>query len=325
MTKKELAAICGVSRMTLDRVIKGQPGVSDRRRQQILAVMKEHGYRTNTLASSLVSGKSRSLGVVVFDLANPFYAQFVNAFQLEAQRGGYVSYIMLSNKSQDLEKAHVEALLSRQVEGIVLNSAVADEGYGDYLRELQVPVLSVMNRIPGIPFLGFEEAASSEELARQAISKGYRHLFFVCPPLARAANSNMDSLVRRKAGFLHAVARHPELGYTLIEEKGYLSALLAAQVFKRSRCCIICTSDIYAIEIREALLESGLEAPRDYGIAGYDNIPLLQAYCPHLTTISLNIQALGEEAAHLLLSSAEGAPLPSSRIMPHRLLDLGSL
>lgn len=325
MTKKELAAACGVSRMTLDRVLRGLPGVSEQKRQQIQAVLNQHGYRTNTLARSLVSGRSHSFGVVVFDLANPFYAQFVNAFQLTAQQGGYVSYIMLSNKNQKLEKAHVEALLSRQVEGIVLNSAVAEENYGAYLKELHIPVLSVMNRIDDIPFLGFDEAASAEKLTRLAVNRGYRHLFFVCPPLARAATSNMDSLVRRKQGFLRVMAEHPELRYTLLETKDYLEILQSSPFFVSERCCVICTSDIYALEIRGRFLEAGLEAPRDYGIAGYDNIPLLQAYCPYLTTVSLNIQALGEAAASMLLSSTENVPLAVSRVMPYTLLDMGSI
>lgn len=326
MTKKEIALACGVSRITLDRVLSNKPGVGKETRAQILAFLQKNGYRENRLAQSLVRGRSRSFGIIVFDLNNSFYAQLVNAFQRAAQEAGYVSYIMLSNKNPQHEKSLLEDLLARQVEGILLNSAVKEPDYGAYLLGQGTPILSVMNQIAqDMPFLGFDEHVSMRELVRFALGQGYRRFLYVCPPLARAMTSNMDSLLRRKQGFDEELAACPEAEATILGDSGYLEALLKYDYNRGPRPCILCTSDVYAVEIHQMLMKIGLEAPKDYAIAGYDNIPLLHAFQPRLTTVSLHIGELGAKAAQLLIRAASGEPLPKKVLMPHTLLKMDTL
>ncbi len=326
MTKKEIALACGVSRITLDRVMGNKPGVGEETRAEILAFLQKNGYRENRLAQSLVRGRSRSFGIIVFDLGNSFYAQLVNDFQRTAQEADYVSYIMLSNKDPRREKALLEDLLARQVDGIVLNSVVKEPDYGEYLLGQGTPILSVMNRVAqDLPFLGFDERASMRELVRYALDQGYRRFFYVCPPLARASTSNMDSLLRRKQGFDEEVASCPQAEATILGDFGYLDALLKVKYNQGLRPCILCTSDVYAVDIHRALMEIGLEAPKDYAIAGYDNIPLLHSFQPRLTTVSLHIGGLGAKAAQLLIRAAGGEPLPKKMLMPHTLLRMDTL
>lgn len=326
MTKKELAAACGVSRITLDRALNNQPGIGDRKRAEILAFLEKNGYRENKLAQALVRGRSHSFGIIVFGLNNSFYAQMVNAFQQAAQDAGFVSYIMLSNKNPTQEKALLEEMLSRRVEGIVLNSVVKEPEYAAYLRGQDTKVLTVMNRVNGgLPFLGFDERASMRELVRFALDKGYRRFIYVCPPLARANHSNMDALVRRKQGFDDEMALRPDVEYTVFGDAGYTDALSRVEFSGGERICILCTSDIYAIEIYRVLRERGLDAPGDYAIAGYDNIPLLHAFRPRITTVSLHIAELGETAARLLAGAAGGEALPETTLMPHTLMKMDTL
>lgn len=326
MTKKEISQACGVSRITLDRVLGNKPGVGEETRAHILAFLQTNGYRENRLAQSLVRGRSRSFGIIVFDLGNTFYAQLVNAFQRAAQEAGYVNYIMLSNKDQQREKALLEDLLARQVDGIVLNSAVKEPDYGAYLLGQGTPILSVMNQIAqDLPLLGFDECASMRELVRYALDQGYRRFYYVCPPLARASASNMDSLLRRKQGFDEEIAACPEAEAMILGSSGYLDTLLKVDYRQGPRPCILCTSDVYAVEIHRVLMEIGMEAPRDYAIAGYDNIPLLHSFQPRLTTVSLHISELGAKAAQLLIQAANGEPLPKKILMPHTLLKMDTL
>jgi len=326
MTKKEIALACGVSRITLDRVLNNQPGVGDQKRAEILAFLEKNGYRENKLAQALVRGRSHSFGIIVFDLDNSFYAQLVNAFQLAAQEAGYVSYIMLSNKNPQREKALLEDLLARRVEGIVLNSVVNEPDYGAYLHGQDTPILTVMNQVnDSLPFLGFDERDSMRELVHFALQKGYRRFFYICPPLSRAGCSNMDSLLRRKQGFDDEMTACPNVEHTTLDNMEYLDTLLRVDFSKGERICILCTSDIYAVEIHRALLERGLEVPRDYAIAGYDNIPLLHSFHPRMTTVSLHISELGKTAARLLVDAAGGKALPGKTRMPHTLMKMDTL
>lgn len=326
LTKKEIAQICGISRITLDRVLHGLPGVGEAKRKEVLAYLQENGYRKNLIAQSLVRGESRSFGIIVFDLNNSFYAQMVNAFQQAAQEAGYVSYIMLSNKNPKTEQLLLEDLLSRQVDGIVLNSAVKEPGYGGYLLSQGTPILSVMNRIEGdVPFLGFDEYASMRELTAYALSRGFRRFYYVCPPLARKENSNMDSLLRRKQGFDDALSLAPEVRAQTLDTPDFTQKLCEELKASGESPCILCTSDIYAVEIHRALMDRGLESPKDYAIAGYDNIPMLHSFNPRLTTVSLNIAELGATAARLLADTRQGNPLPAQRLMPHTLIKMDTL
>ena len=261
----------------------------------------------------------------MFDLSNSFYAQMVNAFQQAAQRAGYVSYIMLSGKDPGTEKGWWRTLLSRQADGIVLNSAVREPGYDDYLLS-QGTHPSVMNRISNrVPFLGFDEYLSMRELTAYAASRGFRRFYYVCPPLARRESSNMDSLLRRKQGFDDEIARVPGAEAVTLDSYDFSERLAQLLGQGGERPCILCTSDIYAVEIHRALMAEGLESPRDYAIAGYDNIPMLHAFSPRLTTVSLNIAELGREAARLLAGAAAGQPLPAESIMPHTLMKMDTL
>ena len=326
LTKKQIAQACGVSRITLDRVLKGQPGVGREKREQILHYLQEHGYRKNKLAQSLVKGKSKSLGIIVFDLENAFYAQLVNAFARAAQAENYETYIMLSDKDSKQEKLLMEALLARQVDGIALNSAVADPDYGLYLKNQSCPVLSIMNQIdPELAFLGFDEYAGMRELVSHAVSKGYRRFFYVCPPMVRAKVSNMDSLLKRQAGFEDEVTQHQGLRSYQFLDQHYLDQLLMVDFRNDDKACIICTSDIYAVQIQAALRNLDLYPPIDYGIAGYDNIPILRNLEPRLTTISLQIDQLGRTAAQLLLDAANGIELPVRTFLPYQLMKQKSL
>ena len=326
MTKKEIARLCGISRITLDRVLDGRPGVGEAKRKEVLSFLEKHGYRENRIAQSLVRGESRSFGIIVFDLNNSFYAQMVNAFQQAAQEAGYVSYIMLSNKNPKTEQALVEDLLARQVDGIVLNSAVKEPDYAGYLLSQGTPILSVMNRVsPEVPFLGFDEYASMRELTAYAASRGFRRFYYVCPPLARKESSNMDSLLRRRQGFEDEIALVPGAGTRTLDRPDFSVQLTEAVKTERERPCILCTSDVYAVEIHRALMDEGLTSPRDYAIAGYDNIPMLHSFSPRLTTVSLNIADLGREAARLLPGARQGEPLPQERLVPPTLMKMDTL
>ncbi len=326
MTKKEIARLCGISRITLDRVLNDRPGVSEAKRKEVLSFLEKHGYRENRIAQSLVRGESRSFGIIVFDLNNSFYAQMVNAFQQAAQEAGYVSYIMLSNKNPEMEQVLLEDLLARQVDGIVLNSAVKGPDYGGYLLNQGPPILSVMNRIsPEVPFLGFDEYASMRELTAYAASQGFRRFYYVCPPLARKETSNMDSLLRRRQGFEDEIALISGAWERTIDSPDFSMQLTEALKAESERPCILCTSDIYAVEIHRALMNEKFESPRDYAIAGYDNIPMLHSFSPRLTTVSLNIAELGREAARLLANARKGQPLPKERLMAHTLMKMDTL
>lgn len=322
ITTKLIAERCNVSRVTVDRALNGRPGVGEEKRKFIIDVAHQMGYRPDFLAQALVRGESKSLGVVVFDLNNSFFAQLVNEFQKHALKNGYITYVMLTNKNPLSEKECVEHLLSRKVDAIAIDSVVKDDSYADFLNGLNLPILSIMNQIsPQIPLLGFDDHKAMYDITSYVISKGYQRLVFVCPPLYRAKTSNMDSLLHRKEGFIKAVQDAVQgVEVLLLEDKNYMKSILKLDLRTGVRTAILCTSDVCAVEIQYHLQKRGLRTPFDYGLTGFDGVHFLQYFEPRLTTVSLNIEELGRKCAEILIDQLQGKKMPDETIMPYTIV-----
>ncbi len=322
VTTKQIADRCGVSRITVDRALNGRAGLSEEKRRLILKTAQEMGYRPHCLAQALVRGESKSLGIVVFDLWNSFFAQLVDAFQRVAFENGYVTYVMLTNKDPALEKKCIEHLLSRQVDAIALDSATADADYPAYVKGLGIPVLSLLNRISSdIPLLGFDDRRAMYDMTSYVLSKGYERLLYVCPPLARAQESNMDSLLRRKAGFDEAVRDGgAQVEVCVLGDQGYLQEIDALDFRRGPKTAILCTSDVFAIAIQGRLQRRGLRTPFDYGLTGFDGVPMLHEFEPRISTLSLHIEELGTRSALMLLDCLQGREMPPTTTLPYDVL-----
>lgn len=311
VTTKTIAQRLNVSRITVDRALNGRPGISEKRRQQILAAAKEMGYRPHRLAQALVNGVSKSLGVIVFDLHNAFFAQLVDAFQNAAFEAGYVTYIMLTNKDPAVERDCLERLLDRRVDGILLDSVIGEPDYAQYLKSLDVPVITVMNRVSeDIPLVSINNYRAMLDMTNHIISKDYARIIYVCPPLQSAAFSNMSSLIDRKNGFEDAIAQsRGPLEVIRLEDQQYMQKLSHIDFSCGVRTAIICTSDIFAVSIMNALQKRGLRPPMDYGLSGFDNIPMLHEFEPNITTVTLFMHKMGTRCARLLIGAVNGEPL----------------
>jgi DNA-binding LacI/PurR family transcriptional regulator len=119
-TTKELAKICHVSRRTVDRALHDLPGISSATKERVLKTAKQYNYRFDHIASSLSRGRSMSIGVVLFDLQNPYFSQISNIISIEARRQRYFTYISVTEKDLSTEIQILNNLASRRVDGIIL-------------------------------------------------------------------------------------------------------------------------------------------------------------------------------------------------------------
>ena len=120
-TIPELARLCGVSRGTVDRALNGRPDISDKTRAHVLKIAQQNGYVPNVLARSLVTGKSNTIAIVVFDLRNRHFAQMINAIQQSIFQAGYFSYICITEKDRKRETQILRDLAARKVDGIIIH------------------------------------------------------------------------------------------------------------------------------------------------------------------------------------------------------------
>ena len=325
ITTKDIAQICGVSRTTVHRALNGTGRINPETKEMILRVAKEEGYRPDLLARGLVKGRTYSIGIVVLDVRNRYFSQMVSAIVEEAENRSYSANIMLHKQEQGREREQLARLADLRVDGIVLSSVNEGNEYKKYLESLEIPIVTIDNRIAdGIPFVGVDQAAAMRESTERAIVAGYSRIVFVCPPLCEK-KGNMYVHLKRKKGYEEIMKLHPEchteclLDWNYVEKAGEL-------LDGKERTVFLCTADQFALEIMKAQKKLGRRAGVDYGIAGFDNIDTLEYVTPRLTTISNAVDEVALQAVNLLFGLIEakdsGKNLPdevrTNILLPHR-------
>lgn len=324
ITTKDIAQICGVSRTTVHRALNGAGRISPDTKEMILRVAKEEGYRPDLLARGLVKGRTYSIGIVVLDVSNRYFSQMVSAIVEEAENHSYSANIMLHKQEQNREREQLARLADLHVDGIVLSSVNEGNEYKKYLESLEIPIVTIDNRIAdGIPFVGIDQAAAMRESTERAVMAGYKEIVFVCPPLCEK-NGNVYVHKKRKSGYEEIMKLHPECKMEYLLDWNYLQK--ADEIVKKSQKPVfLCTADEFALEIMKAQKKFGRCAGVEYGIAGFDNIDTLDYVTPRLTTISNAVNEVALQAVNLLFQLIEikssGKELPNdvrtNLLLPH--------
>ena len=321
VTTKDIAKICNVSRTTVNRAFNDSGRISEETKKLILDTARKLNYRPDLLATSLKSGRTKSIGVVVFDVKNRFFAQMLNAIEAKASENGYSVNISLHGKDKTKERDMLQRLVDFRADGIILSPVSKDDSFASFLKELGKPVVITGNRIADdIPFVGIDEEKAAREAVRQIAGKGYERIVFVCPPLADRENENIYSHERRLNGCLaeiHEVSAESEV----IETWDYLKQVKKIMLGDHSKTAFFCSGDIYALDIMKTLRAYKLSAGKDYGIMGFDNTDILDYVIPRLSTIDNEIEKVAERAVEVLLSLIEGKDADYESVLPFQVVE----
>jgi len=301
LTAGELAALCGVSRGTVDRALHDKPGINPATKAHILKLAAEHGYRPDYLGSSLVRGRTRTIGVVVFDLKNRYFAQLLQEIEQTARRLGYAVLISLTDKQVALEVEALENLRNRRVDGIILQPVGFGEAYEHFLAGLRTPVVMVGNRLSlRWDYVSFNNKQAAADAVRFLAGRGYQHLIYMAPPLRYAGKSNISAQEERLAGVM-TTARELDLATDVIRDQPYIEQTLAHIHQSRARTAVLCSSDWYALTLFQASQHAGLHIPDDFGLMGFDRLDIFDLIKPELTSIVHPIEAIGSKAVEQLV------------------------
>lgn len=301
---KDLARLAGVSVATVTRALQDRPDVSPATRKRIRDLAAEHNYRPNSVARSLVTSRSNTVGVIVPDLTNPFFPALIKGIESTLWQAGYS--VLLADTDYDLskERATVEELISRRVDGIIM-SPVDPAGYRDWLEQIrraELPFVSLTR-------LSHQDAdtvvASDRQGARSAadhlLGLGRRRVLYIGNRASRWANEE------RIAGYREAhAAIRIALDELLIRDAG--SGTLDAGLTEMRKVirsglpfdAAIAFDDIMALGVRTALVESGKRVPADVLLVGFDNIEISALPDISLTTVDIPKYELGRAAAQLV-------------------------
>jgi LacI family transcriptional regulator len=312
ITSKELAKICGVSIGTVDRAMNDRPGINPVTKEKILRVSREVGYRPHLVARSLKTGKTMTVGIVVYDLDNRFFAQLVNSLERTAKESEYFVYLTLSNHDLSQERECLEHLAGLNVDGILIVPTNQGHEFTQFLSSLQLPVVAIGNKLsPAIPFVGIQDREAMRAAVELVVQKGYRRIIYVSPPLSYRGKENIYEVEERFEGFREAV-KAQALESVVIREKHFADSLSDVVMQSHLRTAIMCSSDIYALQCLDSLGSWGMRVPEDVGLIGFDDIDVLKYVKPALTSISYPVAEIVKQAFALLKRLMDGERGPMS-------------
>lgn len=323
-TIREVASRAGVSPTTVSHVINNTRFVSADARQRVLDAMAELNYRPNVLARSLRRGETRTLGLILPDSANPFFAEIARAIEDTAFFNGY--NVILGNSENELtkEQVYVDVLVNKQVDGLIF---VATGDHSPSLEQLVndgLPVVVVDRRLSNLEVdtVLTDNLQGGLTATRHLLDLGHRRIACITGP------SNLTPSAERVIGYRQALEeRSLPVDETLIRKgdfhphSGYLAVAQLIQSNPRPTAFFIC-NDMMAIGALRALVEARLQVPQDCSLVGFDDIELASYVTPPLTTIRQDKNAMAEAAVQLLLERIAEPSLPArTRILPTRLVE----
>ncbi|WP_046176110.1 LacI family DNA-binding transcriptional regulator [Domibacillus indicus] len=306
VTIKDIAAICGVSAGTVDRALNNRSGISKKTRNKVLKVAEEMNYQPDYTARSLVMGRTMTLGIVLFDLYNRSFAQLMNAIERKARELGYFVYITLTDKNPENERVCIEYLINRKVDGIILFTVNEGEKFNAYLSKFHTPIVTIFNYISrDWEYVGIHERQAMKEAVDYIISNGYKRFIYISPPLAYEGKSNIYTQKERFIGFMEGIREGSASEPLVIKVPNYLEKLEDYSFEPAKKTAIVCSTDLYALEVINFLKEKDIPIPESAGVMGFDDIDMLKYISPRLTTVKYPIAEIGEKAVESIVNKIE--------------------
>lgn len=326
VTIRHVAREAGVSVKTVSRVINHDPAVHVDTREKVQRTIRDLGFRPNPLARSLVAKRTRTLGLVVQDVSNPFFAPLVYGCLSVTERKGY-HLVVDTGGSPDVENEHLRALLDQRVSGIILwASCLSGEAMRDVLDQAHpsCPIVFIDCNFDGAlmqPFPHHSLRVDNRQVGVLAtehlLNEGRRRVAHVGSTLS----SGDWGGTQRRDGYLQTLAAaglRPEAHWVRDGVQSTIQAgALATLAMLDERPCpdsIFAVTDITAVGALLACRKKGLRVPDDIAIVGVDDTQLAAVTDPPLTTIRLHQHKTGEHAAALLLDLIEAG---ASSTRPH--------
>ena len=317
---KDIAADLGVSTVTVSKVLRGNPDISEATRERVLKRMQELNYQPNMLARGLASGRTYTVGLVVPDLLQPFFAEFAKSLSAVLRQTGRALLIGSSEGVPAIEKAEIRTLLSRGVDVLLLASCQPElqsiyEAGGE-----STPYLLIDRNYPELAahFVGSDDVLAGRMATEHLLATGRRHI-------AHIGGGALSPSWLRAQGYREAlaaagVAVDESIVVTLehVDEGGDNAGFVAMQrllAHAPEIDAVFCYNDLTAIGAMEAAREAGRDVPGDIAFVGCGNMRYARYLKTPLSSIDHGTEQLGRRAGQVALELAERPEAPVRRVL----------
>jgi LacI family transcriptional regulator len=300
-TIKDVAARAGISYTTVSHVVNGTRPVSERVRSKVEAAIAELGYVPSGVARSLRVRATATLGLLLPNASNPYFAELARGIEDHAERNGYS--VILCNSDDDIDKQlrYLRVLLERRIDGLIVATVASDAAFAQALANLRVPLVLVDRSLEGVSAdqLRVDHEQGAYLATRHLLELGHRRIVCIGGPASTQVAQLRAAGYRRALGEagveVQAVVDCP---FTSPAGHAAAQSLLAAEPRPTA---IFAGNDMIALGVLRAAAERGLQVPQQLSVVGFDDIEVSRYLHPALTTVGQCIGQLGEQVAARLL------------------------
>lgn len=304
VTIKDIAELAGVSKTTVSKVINNKDdSISKATKDKILRIIKEQNYVPNKLAQGLVTKRTKTIGLLIPDIRNPFFTDISRGAEDYARKEGYNIIFCSTDEDYEREAECISMLVEKVVDGIIFapssNTSKKDNRYNN----LQIPMVLVDKNIDILNAKGLvivDNKNGTYESTKYLINQGHTKILYLSGPLKNEiSKERLNGYIRalEKNNIQHDECDIVEGKYTYEWAYEFIKNI---DLINHSAIC--CANDLIAIGVIQALTEMGINVPQDISVVGFDDIQTSKLIHPSLTTVRQPAYEMGQKACELLIN-----------------------
>ena len=302
---RDVARQAGVSVGTVSNVLNRPDVVSPKTLERVQKTIAELGFVPNGFARQLRSGYSRTIGLVVPDVANPFFTEVARGVEDAASKRDYAVFLCNSDESLEKENKYLSVLIQQQVRGVLITPSDSKSHQYENLRErgISVALLDTETKNASQCSVSVDDVRGGEIAIEHLASLGHREIAWVTGP------ETIPQVADRTAGVMRAAkiakVEISTIRVPLMNSAQGIDAVKKILALKKLPSAIFCGNDLLAFGVMRGLLDAGIRIPEDVSLLGYDDIAFGNSAAVPLSSISQPAYQLGVTAAELLISECE--------------------
>ncbi|WP_033019083.1 LacI family DNA-binding transcriptional regulator [Geobacillus sp. FSL W8-0032] len=321
VTIYDVAKKAGVSISTVSRVLNNTGRISERTRKRVLRVMEELHYQPSMVASALTGKRTRTIGLVIPDVANPFFSEIARKVEDRGREQGFNVLMCNTDNNPETEEMYLSLLRQKSVDGIIIGTTTNNYTMIKELLEENFPLVFIAQDIPelAINVVRVDDFLGGYQAVSHLVSLGHRQIAIMLGNLSRTSDKyrlQAYQQVLQENGLKCEESWIVYTDYSMADGKKAAMELL--QSTPRPTAIFACF-DSLAVGTYQAAKELGLRIPDDLSVVGFDNTILSAIIDPPLTTVAQPIEQMGRQAVDLLIAQIEETNHTKQRIIlpPH--------
>ncbi|MEC0348051.1 LacI family DNA-binding transcriptional regulator [Peribacillus frigoritolerans] len=318
VTLQQVAKHAGVSTSTASLIVRNNPRISEATRKKVLKSMHELGYVYDRIAANLRSQSSDTVGIIITDISNTFFSEFLIGVHDALDEVGYTVLLGTTFDSVAKQDHLLSTMMEHRVGGLILCPvSESSQDTIERLNEIDTPMVLAVRELPGVKsdYVGIDYPEGARIAVDHLLGKGHKRIALL------GGIKESSTWIERMAGYREALSRAGlEVDESLVIDsaptrEGGLEAVLKVLENPNPPTAIFCFSDLIAFGVMQGLMMKGITPGKDMDIVGFDNVPVAEIYHPPLTTISSFPRRIGKEAANLLYQQMEKIEREQQRII----------